>query len=102
MNENKLRYIIDKIIRRFSGVTYNIKSSKTTPSCYIRFYYEDCQKTVRVSDHRKPQNTVMTTNTSLKAGDDKMERFFINNIKSLQRQHMYKMYDKISQEDLTK
>ena len=69
----KLENTLEKVIKKYPGVTYSIREADTTNSAYVRFYYRSRKRTVRVSDH--PTKKLMPTTI----GKTNLERFFINN-----------------------
>jgi hypothetical protein len=95
IDKESLIKILDKITKEFQGVIYQLKESKSTPSYYIRFLYRGRKKTVRISDHKSAKN--MPTNVNAVVSKQ-MERFLINNIKSMQTAHLYDLFDKVGRE----
>lgn len=99
MDMSKVKYIIDKVVKEFPGVTYSIKESDSTNSMYVRFYYNERKKTVRISDHSSsksmPSNNFMDEGKSMGS----LERFLINNVKALKKSAFYDLFDKIKQQD---
>ncbi|MBP3707122.1 MAG: hypothetical protein J6J36_00735 [Clostridia bacterium] len=95
VDKQELIKILDKIVKDFNGVEYQLKESKSTPSYYIRFLYKGRKKTVRISDHRSSKN--MPTNVNMSVSKQ-MERFLVNNIKKMQTSHLYDLFDQVGRE----
>ena len=89
MDMAKLKYVIEKVLKRFPDVSYSMKEANTTNSVYVRFFYNGRKKTIRISDH--PTHNIMPTIL----GKTNLENFLVNNIKKLKHSHLYDLFEDI-------
>lgn len=82
MSKDWLEQTLMKLQKENPGLTFSIKEANTTNSFYVRFFYGDRKRTVRISDHNSGKNMPSNIFAGAKRTNN-VGRFLSNNVKTL-------------------
>lgn len=60
LNSEFVEKEVRKILASYPEITYQIDTSHTTLSIYIRMFYRDVKRTIRISDHLTNKTDIVT------------------------------------------
>lgn len=84
LNSDFVEKEVKKILASYPEISYNLDTSHTTLSIYIRMFYKDCKNTIRISDHLTSKTDIKTLiiakHTKLKT----LQNFVKNAIRKLE------------------